>query len=43
MIDLDENLKELSLQNDNKDLQSLVREAQSSDPNVKLSCVQQAR
>lgn len=28
---------------DNKDLQSLVTEAQSSDPNVRLSCVQQAR
>ena len=30
-------------QSDNKDLQSLVLEAQSTDPNVKLSCVQQAR
>ncbi|KAL5255062.1 hypothetical protein ACHWQZ_G014483 [Mnemiopsis leidyi] len=42
-IPLEDFHNETAPQSDNKDLQSLVREAQSSDPNVKLSCVQQAR
>lgn len=42
-IPVDDLSFESEQQNDNKDLESLVREAQSSDPTVKLSCVQQAR
>ena len=39
----EERIINVLFQSDNKDLQSLVLEAQSTDPNVKLSCVQQAR